>query len=207
MSYYYNYFLGYKRNDNGLFYPLGPYDMNGVLHDVLSLSRSFASDLHELFYVIPKEKYSDKLKEEFTYKNCYGEEELGSVKWCSLADLPSGTFIKKGYFLIKDIEIYEKSMAEDGYVDTFDIFYDYIPCEIYGQMIQNELTFGLPDPREDEFGEIIMPRSCREYALYAYPNYHSMEYESFIIRNSANMYEFGVKELDDAQIVVLETEG
>ena len=38
MSYYYNYYIGYKK-DNKI-YPLGPYDCNGNLKPVISKSSS-----------------------------------------------------------------------------------------------------------------------------------------------------------------------
>ena len=201
MSYYYNYFLGYQRNDNGLFYPLGPYDMNGTMHNVLSRSRSFASDLHERFYLIPKEKYSVALEEEFRYEDYSGKAYIGDVRFAYLGSLPSGSYIRKGYFLIDDIIAYERGG------DIFELFYDYIPLEVYAQRMQNELTFGPPKPKTDEFGEEYEVHSCKDYAYYAYPDYTSEEYETWLIRNAIDMYEYGVKELDDSRIVVLETEG
>lgn len=204
MSYYYNYFLGYRNKEDGLFYPLGPYDMNGNLHDVFSKSRSFASDLHKRFYMIPKDKFSDALRKEYTYEGytLTDEEELADVRYLPVSELPTGSYLKKGYFLIDDIKQYEKN---DG--DSWDLFYDYIPVTIYAQMMKNELTFGKPKNIYDCEGEEIDVHSCSEYAFYMYPDYNSEEYESFLLREAIEMYEFGVDELRNADLVILETEG
>lgn len=202
MSYYYNYFLGYRNNDDGLIYPLGPYDMNGNLHDVFSRSRSFASDLHERFSLIKEKEFSDELRKEFTYRGLEGNQSLGEVRYCPLSQLPDGSYLKKGYFLIDDIKRYERN----GH-DAFDLFYDYIPVEIYAQMMKNELTFGAPKNIYDCEGEEIEIHSCRDYAFYMYPDDSSEEYEAFLLRNAFESYEYCVDELDGATLVVLETEG
>ena len=201
MSYYYNYFLGYQRNDDGLIYPLGPYDMNGNLHNVFDRSRSFASDLHERFYLVPEDKYSDALKTEFEYTDYTGEKCLGSVRYLPINELPDSNYIKRGYFLLEDVLGYER----DG--DAWERFYDYIPSEVYAQRMQNELAFGEPKPQVDDFGEEIVVHSCRDYVYYAYPDYYCEGYEVSLLRNALEAYEYGVKELEDSRIVILETEG
>lgn len=201
MSYYYNYFLGYQRNDDGLIYPLGPYDMNGNLHNVFDRSRSFASDLHERFSLIPEEKYSEALKKEFEYIDYTGEKCLGNVRYLPLNELPDSNYIRKGYFLIDDIVKYEQGES------VWELFYDYIPTDVYAQRLQNEITFGEPKPVVDCDGYEIEVHSCRDYVFYAYPDYSSEEYEASLLRNAVESYEYGIEELNNAKIVILETEG
>ena len=207
MSYYYNYFLGYQNNDDGLFYPLGPYDMNGNLHDVFSRSRSFASNLHERFSMIPTDKFSEPLKKEFTYENCYGEKDLANVRYLYLEGLPETNYLRKGYFLIEDIKMYEDAMRNNEVYGCFDYFYDYIPLEVFPQIMQNEITFGKSVNTSEEDDSVDKKHSCRDYAFYIYPDYTSEAYEASMLINAVGMYEYGVKELDNARVVIMETEG
>lgn len=208
VSYYYNYFLGYMDKDK-IVYPLGPYDMNGECHYIISRSRSFASDLHENFYFLPEERMSDRLKKEMSYENWDGEIKVTDLKFLPLNELPKDSFIRKGYFLIKDIEMYEKSFDDPSCIDIGELFWDTIPTSVYAQKMQNEITFGAPKPKTDEFGEEIIEHPCSDYAFYAYPDYLSAAYESFVIRMAAEIYDYRVDELreDGTEIVVLETEG
>ena len=212
MSYYYNYYLGIKSGKDGKIYPLGPFDLHGKYLDVLSRSRSFASDLHNMFYVLPEDMMSDRLKDVFTYETYDGKKELNdTLKYLPIDSLPRGSYIRRAYFLIEDIEAYEKCCSEGGEpVDVGDWFYDYIPTSVYAHKLQNEIALGVPKPKVDEFGGEIHERSCGEYALYAYPDYMSKEYEAFFIREAAYTYEYTTEELKygaDGQIIVLETEG
>lgn len=61
MSYYYNYYIGYRTPD-GKIYPLGPFDANGVIHPALCRSRSYASALHHDFSCIPEEDVTNELR-------------------------------------------------------------------------------------------------------------------------------------------------
>ena len=67
MSYYYNYYVGYKKD--GKIYPWGPYNANGKLEPMVSRSRSFASDLHEEFYAVSDKEVSEELRKEFEYED------------------------------------------------------------------------------------------------------------------------------------------
>ena len=205
MSYYYNYYIGYKKD--GKIYPLGPYGADKKLHCALSRSRSFASDLHEDFYYINDELMSDELRREFTYNNWKDEPEVAKIKYLPITELPNGSYIKKGYYLIDSIQTYEYECKNNGVpIDVYDLFYDYIPSEIFAQKMQNELAFGKPEPEYDCEGEEIPVNSCRDYAFYAFPDYTSEEYEAFILKEIANIYDY-TDLVRGAQIVILETEG
>lgn len=115
MSYYYNYYLGYKKD--GKIFPLGPYNHRGTLMSAISRSRSFASDLHEEFRRISEDEVSDELRKQFEYENYKGEKEI-NVKKLMLSELPAESYIKSGYFLIEDVEQYEKTGNSE------DLFYE-----------------------------------------------------------------------------------
>ena len=203
MSYYYMYKLGYITKDNKI-YPIGPFDQNGNLHDVICDSRSFASDLWEIFDCVKDEQVTDELKTHFSYED-YNNEKIfdDNIKYLRLRDLPRGSWLKRGYFLIEDYERYIKN--EEHYDE--DIFYNYLPPEIYSAKLENELKFGKPEPKKDFEGEEIEQYSCSDYMFVTIPDYHSKEYDAFILRTVAEMYDYSNCVPEDAEIVVLETEG
>lgn len=198
MGYYYNYFAGYKLD--GKFYPLGPYDNKGKIHPIISRSASFASKLYRDFYVINDVEISDELRKEFEYSN-WKEEKVCEVKYLPLLELPGGSFIQTGYFLINDVKQYELDQDYD-----FDGFYDRLTPEVYAAKLQHEITFGKNQPQKDEEDEEYTEPNASDYMYYAYPDYHSEEYEADIIRQVIHMLdEYGLPE--KAELVVLETEG
>ena len=200
MSYYYTYYLGYKHN--GKIYPLGPYDCFGKLRDVINRSRSFASDLHERFSIVKEEEISDELRKEFEYTDWNGEKNI-ELRKLALDALPSGEYIRKGYALIEDVKEYEE--AETG--DTDGLFCDFLTPTVYAAMAINEKTFGKPPEREDCEGNKYIPNSASDYMYYAYPDYRSESYEAFILRTAAASYEYTDEMPDDAEIVILLSEG
>ena len=118
MSYYYNYFIGYMHE--GKIYPLGPYDAKGNPRDAVSRSRSFASDLHEDFDVVRDDMISDELRKEYEYTNYKDEVEMPRLKYLRVAELPKEPYIKKGYFLIKDVLLFEEGGydSDEGFLAT-----------------------------------------------------------------------------------------
>ena len=197
MSYYYNYYIGYKKNNK--IYPLGPYSYDGRINEVLSKSRSFASDLHNDFKEVPNDMISSELRRDFEYEDFNGKKTV-NVKYLELDKMPDDNFIKSGYFLIEDIQTYLK----DKYIE--DIFYERLDPEIYTMKLQNELKFGKSKTKYDCEGNPFPNYSCEDYAYFAYPDYNCKEYESFIIKQQAYIYEY-TNAVKDAEIVILETEG
>lgn len=194
MSYYYNYYIGYI-SDNKI-YPFGPYNGLGNLVPVISRSSSFASDLKSYFNTISNDMVSDNLKKEFeTYL------EYSTLKYLYLSELPDNSYIKSGYFLISDVEQYER------YNDDFDLFYDYKTPEVYCQMMQNQLIFGMPEKETDDEGNEFIPKCAYDYMYYCYPNYHSKEYESFLIREVAEMLNEYTGLPENSKFVVILAEG
>ena len=199
MSWYVWYKLGYEDKETGKIHPLGPFDNKGNFKEIFYRSRSFASDLWEEFRDIPEEKVSDELRAAYE-KDIENDEikfEDRHVRYMYLSDLPKGDYIKSGYYLIDDIKQYEESH------DTFDIFYDHLTPQEYILRTENELKFGPPKPQKDCDGYEYTPHSMADYAFYMYPEYYSKEYEAFLIRQVADIYD----EFHEMKIVVLEEDG
>lgn len=200
MSYYYNYYLGIKTSDNQI-KPLGIFAADGSMYPVLCRSRSFASDLHDFFDPVKEEMITDELRRQFEYDDCNGEKKMDKIKFLSLDALPSGSYIKSGYYLLEDIQRYEKTH------DSEDLFYDSLTPQEYIIRSDNEIKFGKPGKRIDDFGEEYLPHSASDYGYYMYPDYLCKEYEANVIRIVAEAYEYGTIYLNHGEIVVLETEG
>lgn len=198
MSWYVNYYLGVQDKD-GKIVPLGPYDNKGKLKCVHSTSRSFTTDLKDEFIPILDAMITDELRKEFKYDI---EGELRRYfEYCPIADLPKGEWIKTGYFLIEDINRYLEDYSD------FDDFYQYLSPAQYAIKLENELKFGKPKPIKDCEGEEIEQYSCSEYAYFAYPDYQSKEYESWLLRTTANMLTEGFELDEESRIVAIKTEG
>lgn len=198
MSYYYNYYIGYKKDEK--IYPWGPYNANGKLEPMISRSRSFVSDLHEEFYTVSEKEISEELRKEFEYED-WDKVKRFDVKYLSEKDLPVGSYIKTGYFLIKDVQAYE----DDKY-NNFEGFYDILSPEIYAAKLQHEMMFGKNQPIKDNDGYEYTEPNASDYMYYAYPDYDTKEYESFVLRQLIEALRDYHTE-DRVEYVVLETEG
>ena len=194
MSYYYNYYIGYRELDTNKIYPLGPYDSFNKLKCVLSRSESFASDLHELFDPVPEDQVSDSLRNEFEYEDYNGNKKV-DVKYLLLKDLPDGDFVRTGYYLISDVTAYEQDN------DEFDGFYERLSPQIYAAKLDAQLKFGATNSRNEDYQE----HNASEYMFYAYPDYNSKEYECFMIWSAYSMLQNYAA--NNIEYVVLETEG
>lgn len=199
MSYYYNYYIGYKK-DNKI-YPWGIYTSDGERCPVISRSRSFASDLHNKFYPISEKMISDELRKEFEYKN-WNNEMIFDVKYLPVSELPSTNFIEKGYFLINEVEAYELSDEESFW---FDGFSSKLSPQIYAAKLEHQLKFGENKPKKNDEGYEYTEPNASDYMWYVYPNYNSEEYESFLLHEFVNAIEN--YRLSNTEYVILETEG
>lgn len=185
MSWYRSYYLG--KIEDGKIFPLGLYDNNRNIYPVFTKSRSFASELYEDFSEIPDDMISDSLRKDFPEYS--SDKELRQYfEYLEAEKLGSAEFTKRGYFLISDIEEYQKTG------DSEDLFYDYIDENLYGLRLANELKFGEPKPVKDEFGEEYTPHACKDYAYFAYNDYNSREYEVALLKNAIETYEHESRE-------------
>ena len=197
MSTYYYFYLG-KMKD-GKVEPVGPYDKNGKLLSMFYLCGT-TYDMGEYFYKIWKSAISDELKKSFPQSS--EDEELFAprveeLRVCSFSKLPNDDFVKSGYFLIDDVNEY----METGYKSYYDdIFYDTLKPEIYVAKMANELKFGPPKHREDEFGNDITPHSCGDYMYFAYPDYNSKEYLVHRFKQVVDMFDYDY----DDYVVIME---
>lgn len=181
MSWYYVYYLGYMDKDKKI-YPLGLYDCFGKLHPVIEKSRSFASDLYHRFYKITDDNVTDELKKEFSYKD-YDEEpqfDTNGLSFCPVSELPKGDYIKKGYFLINEVQEFLES-------DEPNVFSERLTSEVYAGKVISEIHFGAPETVVDEYGDEYKPHSAGEYMYFAYPDYDSEEYEAGLLKDVMDM--------------------
>ena len=186
----------------GKIYPLGPCSADGEIHPIIKRSRSFASDLHEDFLPVHNSQISDELRKHFEYENYEGEKVV-DVKYLPVDELPRGSYIEKGYFLIDDVRRYESNESS-----LWDVFYDKLSPVVYAAMLDKELRFGQNKPKLDvecEEYDATEPNAS-DYMYYAYPNYMSREYEASVIRDVVDMLEdYGLP--SGTKYVALEIEG
>jgi len=200
MSYYYEYYIGYEDTQTGIIYPYGPYNCQGKLKPIVEKSRIFASDLHNSFSRIDSGCISEELRKEFEYENWKGEKQI-DVKYLYFEDLPNSDYIKKGYFLIEDVQAYEQGGCDD-------LFYHIISPIVYAEKMRNELTFGKNQPKKDIEGEEYTEPNASDYMYYAACDCTSKEYEAFLIREAVNMlYDYDFFHEGNKRIVILENEG
>lgn len=204
MSWYYTYYVGFERE--GKIYPFGPYTAEGKLRPVISRSRSFASDLHNRFYDISKEMVSEEFRNEFL-KDSEGDEEeelrdLAYLSYLPIDELPKGDYVKRGYFLIDEVEKYEKDPS-DAYMTSP------ISPVIYAKKMENELKFGPNKPKKDAYGDEYYEPNASDYTYYAYPDYECEEYEAERIRNVAySLYDYDYNfDKSGAKLVVILSQG
>lgn len=228
MSYYYNYYLGYKKD--GVLYPMGPFDRKGKLACVLWKSRSFASDLHEDFRIADDKQTSIELRESLlsddTLESCrkanipYTDEELKELAKFYGNDVNN---VPK-----KELKTYEEALNEhedirylpyeklpstnfikEGYVqysqigdEEEDDFYDVISPHEYAERLKIASTLGDIPKKDCEGNEF--PR-LSEYIYHKWIDYNSREWESFLITNA--MENFKDYHVDADEYVIIETEG
>lgn len=203
MSWYVAMYLGYQDKD-GKIRPLGPYNYQGKLRPVIETSRSFTTDLKEDFYPISDDAWTPELEDTpLAYyneeTNTYEHNEYAG--YLPLSELPTGDFIRRGYFLIDDIDAYTKN--DYG----FEGFYDWMTETAYHRKAENELKFGKPGPIKDCEGEEIEQHSAADYSYFSYPEYQSKEYEAFMLRNVAAILKSYNAVPEGAKIVVIKEEG
>ena len=197
MSYYYCYTIGIMDKEDKI-KPFGPYDANGNLKYIIEKSRSFASDLHEDFYEVKKEQITEELRKQFSYKEWDGKEKL-EVKYLPIENLTTKSYLKKGYFLIDDVQAWEQG-GDDS------LFCGMITPEVYAEKMRNELTFGKNQPKEDEYGNKYTESNASDYMYYAAIDYNSKEYEAEQLHNAAAILE-SYDMPEGSKLVALEVEG
>lgn len=197
MSVYYDYYLAYSKKSK--LFPLGPFDKNQKLKAVISKSQSFVSPLHERFDACPASKLGPELKEFFTYKGWDGKSTVGNLKYLRLSDLPKGSILRKGYFLIDDIERYEKE--ETNYVD--DLFYEWLTPTAYAAKAANEARFGKPEAKYDCEGNPFPNYSAGDYAYYAYVDHQTEEFEAYQLREMASLFTEYDEEIKPEEVYVI----
>lgn len=185
MAEYHFYYIGWMDREEHI-YPLGPYDCNGVLRPVIAKSRSFMSDLYEDFWYVQDKMVTDELRQKFAYKDYNGEEVMPDLRYIKISNLGSGDFVKRGYYLTDDVQMY---LLHDAPTD--EIFFERLAPEVYAAKYQTEISLGKKQTNEDDAGEdeYTVQRSVTDFMYFAYPDYHSKEYETHQLLLAADMFE------------------
>ncbi len=203
MSWYTTMYCGIMK-DNKI-KPWGPYDANGHLKPIYTESRSFTTEIGNLFYHITEENLTDELKEEFKYE-CGLDPDIGYGQispyfgYLPAKDIPSSNYIKRGYCKIKDINEYLNGEYFEGFYDVLD------PAE-YAMKLENELKFGTPKPKKDEYGEEYCEPSCSEYAYFSWADWNSQEYDAHRMKEMIGVLEDYHMKDDGWEYVIIKTEG
>ena len=221
MSYYYTYYVGYKDKDDKL-YPVGPFGCDGKIYPVINRSRSFASDLHEDFRGVDESQLTPEFMKIFVDESD-GEinpedlkmEDWMQAGWLRVSELPTGSYLKHGYYLIDDVMAYEKE--PDVWPQENDLFYDWLSPMAYTAKLKSDiqketaaLKAGVSSEsvhvKKDDEGFEYREHPASEYMYYVWPDYASKEYEADELRKAASMFDF-IKLPEGAELVIIETEG
>lgn len=200
MSWYYTYYIGIKRQD-GKIHLLGMYDGSGRLFPVVEKSRSFESGFSDKFRRIKQEEVSDELKDKFNWNI-----ENGYCKVLPFNEIGNTDYIKRGYFLIEDVNTYISGEHENA-VDLGELFVDYLePTAYAGKMLAERC--GIIKYRHVDDDEECEPQwhSYTDYMYFAYPSYGSAEYDAFLVEQACCMLEDYTNNKAEDMYVIL-TEG
>lgn len=160
MSLCYEYYLGLLDIRTNKIDTLGVYDCDGLIHPVLNLYSSNTT-LYMKFSKICCNMFTDRAKSDLGLTN------ETNVSFAYLDSLKESNYIKSGYFLIDDIDEYEKS---DG--DPFGLFEDYLTPVSYIAKKENGCDVSM-------------------YSYYAYPDYYCDAYDiDYILRVYDTISEF-----------------
>lgn len=168
----------------GKIHPLGLYNCFFALCPVIQRAENFASKLHTRFNLIREDMYSDDLKNEF------GEDS--ALEYLPIDELPLGTYIKSGYFLIDEVKKFE----QEG--DEYFEFSEFLLPRFYAAKLQIEMMFGFKESAEKR-GE----KSVADYMFYTYPDYRSEEFEARVIHVAADALIKSVEQVEKEDLVVI----
>lgn len=231
MSYDFHYYIGCRipeKDGKYRYHPLGAFSPKGEFLDVLTRSRNSASNLYQDFYSLDEDEMSDELKRAYMTTVTDNTDEWDATKYkkepyskgfkyLPVTELPHGSFMQTGYFLISDVSRYEEEKQQYGdKVYDFDGFYEKLSPVVYAAKLQAEITTGNgmikysnleADDTDYEGYDNETGHKASDFMYYAYPDFSSPEYEASILRHEASIYEFVTGIPDDAERIILETEG
>ena len=193
MSWYYSYYPCIRHKD-GTIDIMGVFDKDGFAHPCLCNSRSFEYGLHEEFVDIQLSNLTnDSIKALRINLDEWDEVERNNpyMSYCAYHDLPSGSYIKSGYFLVEDIDNYEEWLNNPSDI-WFDGFYEKISTQHYMNLLQHA------------------PKEALKYAFYMYADKECKEYHSSILnlfRDPCNVDMWNIKKEDGGEAGVFLWQG
>lgn len=212
MSVYYNFYIGIQNKETGKLehFPGLTYEDSESkkerAHQVLYRSRSFLPDnTLEYFNFVDLDKVDEVLKNTFTYEGWNGELANSDPHMITLNDLRSLSldYIKRGYFLVEDVDAYEKMK----YKDPEDLFYDTVSAVTYANMCAKNVQ---TTTEKDDEGYEYVKHGWTDYMYYAYPDTNCKEYLFNDLNTIGSSFEemlstiYGWEESKKYEIVILQ---
>ena len=175
----YNYYLGRRDINTHKIYPLGPYDKDGKLLSVLSVSDSYASkDFNELFMQpMNREDITDELNDSMDFFGGekirdFNERELEtSLKWhgyYGISSLGSGNGLASGYVNREELNEYLRFVDRNNRSfspDDFDILHEHIYAALSDEERKNYVYYTWKDWRDIR---CVAHEICIMYETFAY---------------------------------------
>ncbi len=219
MSTYYNFYVAIREKETGkvvhfpgLTHTVKPdkeedtLELKTVMNCILYRTGSFMPEGYiDDWYHLNKTDVDDVIKETFTGTDWRGETSFADVNLISLSDLRKLglDFIKKGYYLVDEIDEYENS----EYKDTEGIFYNPISAVSYANMCAKKIK---TTTAKDEEGYEYTKHGYEDYSYYAFPDYNSKEYLNFELSTLGSSFEdmlyylYNWEDRNKYEIVILE---
>lgn len=209
MSQYYSFYVGLKDKTTGkiegyekLAYDLKDSDEGDVtrFNSIYYRSRSFMPHnyLEDNFHSLSEEDLEEKTCRAFQFRDMFTDklQLLNSLCYISYAELMNmnSNFIKTGYFLVDDVEQYQKTK------DSEDLFYDSVSESVYANMCAKKIE---SKEMEDDEGFKYTKHGWEDYMYFAYPDYDSPEYLTHILQILADSYHDLLFQMKDKELVIL----
>lgn len=157
------------------------------------------------FTPVSADDCDEELQKAFTYKNWNDKEEFSdTLSYMTLDELNAlkSDYIKHGYYLVDDVDKYEK-YKEDSCVSDLDIFYDAVSPTVYANMCAKQIK---RHQEKDAEGYEYTAYGFDDYMPYSWPDYDSQEFLVSQLQTIMNSYKTGIefiKQFNDLELVLL----
>lgn len=200
MSMEYNWYIAIKNKDGKLDFFPGSYHLDDQLeletetgkwlkkgkkkkpNSIMWRTGSFIYEVDEVFNPISQKELANELAEAFAYTDWDGKKSFSNTLCgLSLSELNhlSSDYIKKGYFLARDVDEYEKNK------DTENVFWEHIGPQAYANLAAKQVKRHV---ETDDEGFDYTVYGYEDYMYYAYEDYECKEYLIHLLQVIANSY-------------------
>ena len=147
------------------------------------------NDFRDEFYYVDEKMCSKEMVKAFSYDHSWLSSEKSVEFTSDLHYLPldelynlNSDYIKRGYFLVQDVERYEKN-PEALFND--EIFYDTVSTVAYANMCTKQIK---THKEEDDEGFEYTVHGYEDYMYYAYPDTEGTEYLVHVLKIIMSSY-------------------